>query len=160
MTIRHAKREETDEIMRIYSRARAFMAENGNATQWVNYPPRELLLSDIDREELYVCEQGGAIAAVFMYSERPEPTYGYIDGAWQNDLPYGVVHRIASAGIVKGAGRHCLEWAIEKCKNLRIDTHRDNAPMQNLLNSLGFKYCGIIYLENNDERIAFQKTIE
>ncbi|HNZ83431.1 MAG TPA: GNAT family N-acetyltransferase, partial [Sedimentibacter sp.] len=49
-------------------------------------------------------------------------------------------------------------WCFEKCRNLKIDTHRDNIPMQNLLNKNGFIRCGIIYLENGDERIAYQKA--
>ena len=63
-----------------------------------------------------------------------DPTYAVIyDGAWPSDEPYGVVHRIASAGTVKGAGAYCLNWAFEQCQNLRIDTHKDNFVMQNLL---------------------------
>jgi RimJ/RimL family protein N-acetyltransferase len=41
--------------------------------------------------------------------------------------------------------------------NLKIDTHRDNIPMQKVLKRNGFSECGIIYIENGDERIAFQK---
>ena len=80
------------------------------------------------------------------------------DGAWVNDTPYGVVHRIASAGTVKGAGFFCVQWAFRRCGNLRIDTHRDNTVMQNMLRKNGFSYCGIIHLENGDERLAFQKA--
>ena len=31
--------------------------------------------------------------------------------------------------------------------------------MQRLLEKSGFKYCGIIYLEDGNERIAFEKII-
>ena len=68
-----------------------------------------------------------------------------------------MAHRVASAGRCKGVGAFCLNWAFEQSGNLRIDTHHDNKPMQNLLNKLGFEYCGIIYLENGEPRLAFQK---
>jgi hypothetical protein len=46
---------------------------------------------------------------------------------------------------------------LEDSGNIRIDTHRDNVPMLSLLDKSGFERCGIIYLKNGDERIAFQK---
>jgi RimJ/RimL family protein N-acetyltransferase len=80
------------------------------------------------------------------------------DGAWVNDKPYGVIHRIASAGYRKGIASFCMAHCFRLCGNLKIDTHKDNHPMQNALAKNGFVRCGIIYLQNGDERIAFQKT--
>ena len=70
---------------------------------------------------------------MFYYVEGPdiEPTYRVIeDGDWADDSPYGVVHRIATDGSVRGTGAFCLNWAFEQCGHLRIDTHGDNLPMQ------------------------------
>ena len=73
--------------------------------------------------------------------------------------PYGVVHRIASDGSVHGTGSFCLNWAYAQCGHLRIDTHGDNIVIQNLLKKLGFVFCGIIYVqEDNDPRLAFEKS--
>lgn len=157
MIIRKAHIQELDKIMDIYHNAQAFMAENGNPDQWGKvHPPRELVESTMD--DTYVCLEGEDIACVFFYSYGNDPTYDIIyDGQWTSDNPYGVVHRIASSRIVKGAAKFCLNWAYSQCGNLRIDTHRDNLPMQSLLKGLGFEYCGIIHLENGDERLAFQK---
>ncbi len=152
--------EQLEQVMDIYARARRFMAEHGNPDQWGNTKPgREQVERDIAEGNSYVCMDGEQIAAVFYYRKGDEPTYREIhDGAWLNDDPYGVVHRIASAGTVKGAGSFCLDWAFAQCGNLRIDTHRDNRVMQGLLAKNGFVRCGVIYLEDGDERIAFQKT--
>ena len=49
-------------------------------------------------------------------------------------------------------------YCFDIVKSLRIDTHRQNIPMQNSLVKNGFRYCGIIYLESGDERIAYQKV--
>ena len=80
------------------------------------------------------------------------------DGAWLDDSPYGVVHRIATDGSVKGAGSFCLNWAYEQCGHMRIDTHGDNKVMQNMVKKLGFVHCGTIYVEEDDNpRLAFEK---
>lgn len=92
--------------------------------------------------------------------KKGDPTYMRIyDGDWINDSCYGVVHRITSTGNVKGAASFCLNWALEQCGNIRIDTHRDNIVMQHLLDKNGFKYCGIVYVEDGTERIAYQKVV-
>lgn len=135
------------------------MAEHGNPDQWkVSYPPVELVEKDVRDGNCYVCEEEGRIVAVFYYKKEEDPTYSYIeDGQWISEEPYGVVHRITSDGTVKGTASFCLAWAFEQCGNLRIDTHRDNVVMQNLLKKNGFSYCGIIYAEGHSERLAYQK---
>lgn len=160
MHIRKTRLEELDEVMDIYAYARKFMAETGNPNQWGTHkPPRARVEQDILEGVHYTCEENGEIVAVFFFDTKPDPTYTIIyDGAWPNDKPYGVVHRIASAGKVKGAGSFCLQWAFAQCGNLRIDTHEDNKVMQHTLAKNGFQYCGVIHLENGDPRIAFQKT--
>ena len=160
LRVEKTRPEQFEQVLRIYDRARHFMAEHGNPNQWGSTnPPAARVRQDIDEGNSYVCMAGGEIAAVFYYKEGEDPTYRVIeDGAWVNDTPYGVVHRIASAGTVKGAGFFCVQWAFRRCGNLRIDTHRDNTVMQNMLRKNGFSYCGIIHLENGDERLAFQKA--
>ena len=115
----------------------------------------------VERGKSHVCEHDGRIVGVFYldYGPHIEPTYEVIeDGAWIGDDTYGVVHRIASDGSVKGVGKACIEWALAQCGHLRIDTHGDNALMQGLLARLGFERCGIIHIEEDDyPRIAFEK---
>ena len=59
-----------------------------------------------------------------FYCPMEDPDYQVIEGAWLNEEPYGVVHRITSDGTVKGAASACLTWAFGQCGNLKIDTHR------------------------------------
>ncbi len=159
MEIRKTKMSELDDVMEIYAYARRFMAEHGNPNQWGSTkPPREQIIKDIENGKSYVCVEGETLAAVLFFDIAPDPTYTIIyDGEWPNDMEYGVIHRIASAGKVKGAGSFCVDWAFEQCGNLRIDTHEDNKVMQNMLKKHGFKYCGIIHLVDGAERLAFQK---
>ncbi len=163
MTIRHATAEDLPRMKEIYTRARAFMAANGNPRQWgpTNWPPEALLREDIRQGHSYVCEDGGQIVGTFYFNHGPdiEPTYAVIEnGAWRSETPYGVVHRIAADGSRKGIGRACIDWAFSQCGHLRIDTHPDNRVMQGLLEKLGFGRCGIIYVEEDDDpRYAYEK---
>jgi len=150
-----------DTVMAIYAYAREFMRESGNADQWGDvHPPRSAIEQDIQRGESYVCEENGKVLAVFQLLLGPDPTYAKIKGAWLNDAPYSVIHRIARAKDAKGMGTFCINWCIEQAKTIRIDTHKDNVPMLKLLDNLGFTYCGIIWIENGDERLAFQKDAD
>ena len=157
-TIRKAVREDLPQIFAIYKEARKFMAENGNAGQWgSDKPPAPVLEQNVEDGDLYVLDEDGELRCVFFFAAGPDPTYAFIeDGAWLAHGPYGVIHRIASAGKRKGAASECIRWAMTQCEDLRLDTHRNNIPMQSLLSKLGFTRCGIIYLEDGDPRIAYQ----
>lgn len=160
MLIRNTRLSDLDEVMKIYAMARDFMREGGNPDQWgISYPPRELIESDIADRCGYVIENEGEIVGTFFFKTGPDPTYLKIyGGKWLNDDEYGVIHRIA----VKYKGRNIISEAFNYCSRLigsiRIDTHRQNVPMQKALEKHGFCYCGVIYLESGDERIAYQRT--
>lgn len=165
MKIRHSEEQDLGRMMEIYSFARKFMAEHGNPNQWgpTGWPPEDLIRQDIRNGNSYVCVNGkGKVIGTFFFlqGEDIEPTYREItDGAWLDDSPYGVVHRIAGDGSEKGIGAFCLNWAFEQCGHLRIDTHGDNTVMQSLLRKLGFVHCGTIFVEEDDDpRLAFEKT--
>lgn len=160
MEIRKTKPEELNILIRMYENARIFMASHGNPLQWGNtYPAAQILMDDISSGNSYVCVEHDKIIATFYYKEGIDDTYVRIyEGQWLNEAPYGVVHRITSDGTIRGAASFCLNWAFNKCGNLKIDTHRDNIVMQHLLDKNGFKYCGVVYLENGSERIAYQKV--
>lgn len=157
--IRLAENTDIDNILEIYKYAKKFMDENGNSTQWKNnYPTRELLLKDIQKNELYIYEENNDILAVFCFFIGAEPTYKKIyEGSWLNDKEYGVIHRIAVNAHGKGIASKCIEWCFQKCKNLKIDTHKNNIPMQKTILKNGFTYCGIIKKEDGSARLAYQK---
>ena len=156
--IRPATLDDIIDIEEVYRVARLFMARNGNPSQWKDgYPQRQIIESDICNGTLYVVEHKAQIEAVFALIDGEDPTYGYIDGEWLDDGEYSAVHRIASRGRMKGAGRLCLEFAERKSRSIRIDTHADNLPMQHVLETRGYTRTGIIYLQNGEERIAYQK---
>lgn len=160
--IRPATHGDLPKVMEMYAIARNFMRRSGNASQWTDgYPAEEYIVSEINTGHSFVCEnQEGETVGTFCFIVGNDPTYAKIyEGEWLNNDLYGTVHRMASAGKEKGVAEACFHWCFSRCRNIRVDTHRDNRVMQNILEKLGFRYCGIIYVSNGTERLAYQKTI-
>jgi RimJ/RimL family protein N-acetyltransferase len=65
---------------------------------------------------------------------------------------------MASLHGTHGVFKDILKYCFERCNNIRIDTHRQNSIMRNALSKYGFEYCGIIYLLDGAERLAYQQT--
>ena len=157
---RKATMSDLSDIVAIYERARTFMKETGNPTQWGTvYPSDDLIISDIEKGELYLA-YGAETEGVFVLTEGEDPAYSYIEGKWLDDAPYRAVHRVASAGKRKGMISSIMDYCFSLCDSIRIDTHEDNAVMQHQLEKYGFLRCGIIYLENGEPRIAYQMIKE
>ena len=165
MKIRKSTERDILRMMEIYTFARNFMAEHGNPNQWgpTNWPPENLIYSDIRNGNSYVClNDADKVVGTFFFAHGKdvEPTYRVItNGAWLDNSAYGVVHRLAADGSEKGIGTFCLSWAYEQCGHLRIDTHGDNIVLQSMAKKLGFVHCGTIYVEeDNYPRLAYEKS--
>ena len=154
----------------VFEAAKGIMRADGNHDQWSapGFPDDSLLLRDIARGGGFVIESSvmpgltghlaaPRIVAYFALLPSPEPTYDVIDGAWLTDEPYGVIHRMASYPEVHGIFSTIIDYAALRFAHLRIDTHRDNRIMQHLIEKHGFTYCGIIWLEDGTERLAYER---
>lgn len=160
MIIRPTNCDDLPAVMSLYEYARNLMRQNGNFTQWINgYPSEDLIRTEIaDGHSFVGVDEHGEIVVTFCLIIGEDPTYRVIyGGEWLNDEPYGVIHRMATSGKQKGVGELCFNWCLGRCKNVRVDTHRDNHAMQHILLKLGFVYCGIIHVADGTERLAFQK---
>lgn len=160
-TIRKTEPGDIQDILSIYQKARDFMAASGNPSQWTGgYPGLPDLEQDMAQGASYVCIQNDIVVATFYFKIGDEPGYHMIrNGHWINEETYGVVHRIAAAFPGKGIASFCLDWCLKQWGNIRIDTHRDNLPMQSLLKKKGFSKCGIVLAGDGSERIAYQKSL-
>lgn len=158
MLVRKAVESDYNRIMEIYEIARVFMAETGNPHQWgdLGYPYPDLIKEDIEKQRLLVITENETVEGVFFWSLGVDPTYVEIDGQWLNDKPYGVIHRIAGSGKVKGILKTAVEYGLQFSDNIKIDTHVDNTVMQSALEKLGFKYCGMVYLPHGVWMKAYQ----
>jgi len=159
-TIREAKPADIPEILHVMDAAKKIMRSSGNIHQWEDgYPSEAIIISDMEKHSGFVIEDTGRIIGYFAFLPSPEPTYSKIyNGEWIDDkLPYHVVHRIASYPEIHGIFGNIMDFCFSRDSNIRIDTHKDNLIMQHNIEKHGFTYCGIIYLVNGDERLAYQK---
>ena len=157
MRIRKTTLADVDAVAAIYDRARIFMREQGNPTQWAGkYPNADTVRADVTNGVGYVCEQAGRVVGTFAFIVGDEPTYQVIEGgSWRSDEPYGTIHRIASDGTVRGVARACFDFCATQIPHLRIDTHTDNRPMQGAILKFGFEQRGVIYVEDGSARLAY-----
>ena len=158
--IREARPDDMAGIMKVIDAAKKIMRQSGNMHQWVEgYPSEAVIIADMEKKGAFVVEDSGNVVGYFAFLQSPEPTYARIyEGKWLDDeRPYHVVHRIASYPDVHGIFSSIISFCFSNDKNIRIDTHRDNKIMQHNVQKHGFTYCGIIYLQSGDERLAYQK---
>lgn len=167
MEFRKAVESDIEEIMNIIKGAQEYLKDQG-VDQWQNgYPNHETIKSDIDNGYGYVLLKDGGLVGTVAIIFEGEKTYDYIEeGNWLTNGKYCTIHRIAVDTEVKGQGlsgvilKNVEEISLEKeIKSIKVDTHRDNQAMQSFLTKNGFRYCGIIYLEDGSERLAFEKVI-
>lgn len=157
--VRQSTIEDIDIIMSLLDSGREIMRKSGNCLQWQNgYPSKEIILQDINNQGSYLLYDNTEPIACFTLLHSPEPTYQNIKGSWldENLLPYYVIHRMGKRVGKKNVWQSVLQFALTKTNHLKVDTHKDNIIMQSLLNKTGFVYCGIIYLANKEERLAYE----
>ena len=167
MELLRSSRNKLEHIIKIIGEAQEYLAIQ-NIDQWQNgYPNKEAILRDIKNNESYiVTTKESIIIGTAMFSTNKEPTYKSIEGQWitKSDAKYGVIHRMAISEKYRKKG--VAKFIFEKCEqqlrqneiiSMRIDTHENNLAMQGLLFKLKYIYCGVIYLENGDKRLAYEK---
>ena len=163
------KRKNLEPIMKIIGEAQVFLASH-NIDQWQNgYPNEEAILRDITNNVSYIITSKDSILiGTATFSTKKEPTYKSIEGEWitKSDSKYGVIHRMAvtnefrKKGIAKFIFEQCEQQLLQNnIMSMRIDTHEDNLVMQSLLKKLKYLYCGVIYLDNGDKRLAYEKCL-
>lgn len=157
--IRLGNKSDVEAILTIIKDAQGRLKQL-NVNQWQDgYPNRKSIETDIENKQLYVYLFNGEIVGT-MTVLNYEPTYDHVK--WLNNKDYIVVHRIAIKNNFngKGIGKKLLLQAMALFKkDLKIDTHPKNEPMQKMLKSLNFIYCGDTYIgpNDNDLRYCYQK---
>lgn len=165
MEFRKTTKKDIESIMKIINEAKEYFKEN-KINQWQDgYPDTKVIEEDIKNECSYVLLKDNNVVGTSVIDFGGEETYNSIyNGKWISNGKYAVIHRIAidnnykglgiAAKIIKNAEKLCIKKGVE---SIRVDTHKDNISMQRLLKKNGFTYCGIIYLEDKSERVAFEK---
>ncbi|MDU5776759.1 MAG: GNAT family N-acetyltransferase [Clostridium perfringens] len=168
MEFRQAKISDLDQIVEIIELSKKYLKET-KVDQWQDgYPAKEDLRRDIESGNSYVLTNKDEIIATTVISLEGESTYNSIfNGEWITNEEYIVMHRVAVHDKYKGKGifkeliKEAESLALNKgIFSIKIDTHRDNISMQRAVVKNNFKRCGIIYLEDRSERIAFEKALK
>jgi ribosomal protein S18 acetylase RimI-like enzyme len=165
-----ASENQIGQIMGIIKDAQEYLASL-QIDQWQDgYPAENQILLDVNNGVSYLFyNEDKEILATTVFTTEPESTYAKIEGKWltNNENSYGVIHRLAvkkvfrKSGVAQRIFDLCEQKLIaNKVPSMRIDTHEDNKGMQRLLRKRGYVYCGVIYLENGDKRLAFEKFFD
>ncbi|MCI5774206.1 MAG: GNAT family N-acetyltransferase [Erysipelotrichaceae bacterium] len=166
MEIRLARQEDILAISKLFDQAIAYFKQHA-IDQWQNgYPNQDTIVNDVANGWGYVAIKDGKIVGYSAIIMESDPNYEHIeDGAWLNERPYGVIHRVVVDNECKGQGigswffDHAQAMAEKKgYQDLRVDTHKDNISMQHLIQKNGFSKCGIIYVEDGTPRYAYHKV--
>jgi len=154
-------------VMEIIEQGKAYLKSNG-IDQWQNgYPNESVIKEDIINEYGYVLEYEDKIVGTVALSFDGEPWYDDItDGEWLTLGEFLVIHRLAVSSDVRGTdiASEIIRQAEKLCaqrgvSSIKIDTHEDNIIMQKFVKKNGFKYCGMVILGSEGERLAFEKLL-
>ncbi|ABK61540.1 MULTISPECIES: GNAT family N-acetyltransferase [Clostridium] len=167
MKFRKSTKSDITNILEIIFEAQNYFKKH-NIDQWQDgYPNFETIDNDINKGYGYVLVKDEIILGTVALSFDKEESYTNIyDGKWLSNENSAVIHRIAISNKLKGNNlasviiKHIEDICLNKnIHSIKIDTHEDNISMQKLLYKNNFKYCGVVYLEDNSKRIAFEKLI-
>ena len=170
MEIRKTTTADEEALAALFGEARATIAQLG-IDQWQNgYPSLAVIRNDSALARSYAVTDGEQLIGTFVLIEDGEPTYDTIYGGdWKtgnDNNSYLAIHRVAVSVRMRGKGisTAILNYAERRARalgrvSLRIDTHEGNVVMRRMLEKHGFLLCGVIYLENGDPRVAYEKVL-
>lgn len=154
--IRAAQQTDLNAITEILEQAVPGMQASGNRQWDSDYPNRARFEADLAAGTLYVCEQDGQVAGFIVSNTELPPEY---DGAaWQTTGPAMALHRMAVApdfrgrGLAAGMIAFCEGVARKKgFASIHTDTNSKNAPVNALLQKMGYRFCGTVTLRGNPD---------
>ena len=164
-TLELAREADVPRCGEILDEGRAFQRAQG-FVQWTDdYPNAGTIRADIRDRKGYTIRADGVIAAYLCVDFDGEPAYAEIQGAWETEPPYAIIHRMAFAGAFRGQGlaETAFRLVEDLCRergvrSLRVDTGFPNRRMQHVLEKSGFTHRGTIFYQGG-ERMAYDKSL-
>lgn len=164
MNFREAKKEDIESILEVISHAKEYMKRN-NSTQWnENYPNKETIINDIEKNIGYVLIVENLIKGYIVVDFSDDEIYKNIKGKWKTFGNYASIHRCAIHKELRGQGygselfKFAEKLALSKnIRSVRVDTAPENETMKHLFNKNGYEYCGIVFIDG--EKIAYEKLL-
>ncbi len=168
--IEAGKREDIDELEKLYNDLNDYLAAGTNYPGWLKgvYPVRENAEAGVEKGCLYVARSGGRIAGTVILNQ--DPPEGYETVNWKTDIGYEkiiVVHTLAvhPAFIKEGVGKKLMEFGIRLgrdrgMESVRLDVFEKNLPAIHLYESCGFDYIATVDLGYGEYGLDWFKLYE
>lgn len=149
-----AQKGHIDAIEGIYSRIIDAQETGGSFVGWQRgvYPTRQTALDALGRGDLFVCVDGGQVAAAAIINRIQVPVYaevGWLYHAEPDEVM--VLHTLVVDPLMAGRGYGTAFVAYYEsyaknngCPVLRMDTNEKNAAARRLYARLGYREAGIV----------------
>ena len=145
--------DDMPKIMKITTDAKNLLKQNGSLQWQQGYPDENTFINDINNNSLYGLYQNDELMAYGAFVYGKDINYVDIDGKW--DIPANdkdmAIHRVAVEQNQHGKkyGIKILKYGIKKkkklgCVTVKVDTHKNNIPMQKSIIKSGFIYKGVV----------------
>ena len=155
--IRRAKISEIKDILNITKACATKMQENG-IFQWnEHYPSETAFVRDVERNELYVIEENGAILGTIVISTHMDEEYVPIEWLTPNgNSTY--IHRLSIHPDHQGKGlaQQLMNFAENNSRengflSVRLDTFSQNHRNQRFYEQRGYQKLGDIFFPKQSE---------
>ena len=170
MIIRKATVEEFAAVRAFYHEMTDWLETAPYGPGWKKdiYPSPEDLLSALENEELWVCEEDGKYIASMIVNSRSQEEYSLVN--WKIDAREGEVLLIHALGVIpeyhgKGVSGAMVEHAITLAKSghkkaMRLDVLAGNLPAEKLYPKYGFEFIETIEMFYEDTGLTLYKLYE
>lgn len=154
MVIREAEEQDRKEILSFFDRMceelgkKAFLPEGNKG----GFPPEDMVLTAIERNELYVGVEDGIIMAAYILNHDSDPAYDTVK--WQiaaDKSEISVLHALRVHPQYSGRGyasrlvEHSIDAARRKGqKAVRLDCIEGNSIPHQMYRSHGFEYIDTV----------------
>lgn len=152
--LRRATAADIDAVAAIYDRILDAQDHGEATTGWVRgvYPTRATAQAAVDRDDLFVLEDGGRVVAAAILNQLQVPEYA--NCPWTYDAPPDQVMVLHTLVVDPAAGGHGYGRAFvayyegyalgRGCPYLRMDTNEKNSRARALYARLGYHEPGIV----------------
>ncbi len=154
MIIRKANQTDLNHVVAIFDAIHTEEEAGRTTTGWKRaiYPVRETAVKALERDDLFVLEDGGAIYGTALINQIQVDVYEC--APWKNDAPpeqVCVLHTLVISPQAKGKGygtafvRFYEQYATDHgWTELRIDTNERNRVARSLYARLGYEEIAIV----------------
>jgi ribosomal protein S18 acetylase RimI-like enzyme len=165
MEFRRAAESEADEVIDMYAAAVRQMNSKG-IYQWDhNYPTKDILLSDIEKQCLFVIEENDQILGAIVLDEEHDKEWEEVNWTWKHE-PSLNVHRLVvhpefqGKGVAKKIIAASEAFAMENgYKQMRLDTYSKNTGAVKLYETLGYRDIGTVDFGKDALFVCFEKRL-